>query len=161
DTTRKVFSAVGPSMMSQPVSIASEPRLKAPRRNSRRDGCGNSFAASLIRSLASTPGGALRFWGIGFPLSPKYNGAQAVWHEQRKDDMDGKKSQDCRNGEEVDITCGVIAAEQHGQIFELHRFPDRQPGQNDDDAGHEHAGIEQALYRIVDGEVVMGEPPAQ
>jgi hypothetical protein len=48
-------------MMSQPVSIASEPRLAAPRRNSRRDGAGNSFAASLIRSLPSTPGGALRF----------------------------------------------------------------------------------------------------
>ena len=51
-------------MMSQPVSVASAPRLAAPRRNSRRDGSGNSFAASLIRSFGSTPGIFLRSRGI-------------------------------------------------------------------------------------------------
>ena len=51
-------------MMSQPVSVASAPRLAAPRRNSRRDGSGNSFAASLIKSFGSTPGIFLRSRGI-------------------------------------------------------------------------------------------------
>ncbi len=68
EITRSTFSEVGPSMMSQPVSIDSAPRLAAPRRKLRRDDCGNSFAASLIRSFGSTPGGDLRRRDMPFSL---------------------------------------------------------------------------------------------
>src|SRR5579872_1507311 len=56
--------AVSWSTMSQPVRRVMAPRLVAPRRNSRRDGSGRSLAASLIRSLGSTPGMTFRIFGI-------------------------------------------------------------------------------------------------
>src|ERR1700730_9842184 len=105
ETTRSALSAVGPSMISQPVSVASAPRLAAPRRNSRRDGSGKSFAASLIKSFGSTPGIFLRSRGItcSSNLPTNDHSAQTLWHDQRQRHVNGQKSHDRRHGEKVDI----------------------------------------------------------
>src|SRR5580693_715434 len=117
ETTRSALSAVGPSMMSQPVSIASAPRLVAPRRNSRRDGSGNSLAASLIRSFGSTPGGGFRGRATTFFSSPaEDHRAQAFRHDQCEHNMDGQKHDDSGHREKVHITRDVIAAEKNGQV---------------------------------------------
>src|SRR5580700_3682444 len=83
EITRSALSAVGPSMMSQPVSVASAPRLAAPRRNRRRDGSGSSLAASLIRSFGSTPGIFLRSRAMvrSSNSAADDHGAQALRHE--------------------------------------------------------------------------------
>src|SRR5262245_9610503 len=102
--------------MSQPVKNVMAPRLVAPRRNSRRDGSGSSFAASLISSFGSTPGITFRAFGIGLSLVPlgcrsrqpilrvttprlpprlgrepsatDYHRAQTLRHQDREDDVD-------------------------------------------------------------------------
>jgi hypothetical protein len=55
------FAALSWSTISQPVSSVMAPRLVAPRRKTRRDGSGSSFAASLISSLHRT---LLRFGAL-------------------------------------------------------------------------------------------------
>src|SRR5271167_3314606 len=106
--TRSALSDVSLSTISQPVSMASAPRLVAPRRNSRRDGAGMSFAASLIRSLVSTPGICLR--GRDIVSSPAFNarrssskdhGAQALRHKKRERNVHGQEADDRRHGEEM------------------------------------------------------------
>src|ERR1700722_12311498 len=84
ETTRSALSAVGPSMISQPVSVASAPRLAAPRKNSRRDGSGRRFAASLNKSFGSTPGifFALARHCLLLTLPAEDHGAQALRHDQ-------------------------------------------------------------------------------
>src|SRR5579859_3977809 len=126
---RSAFSDVSPSMMSQPLSMASAPRLAAPRRNSRRDGSGKSLPASLIRSFASTPGTDLRWRAIVLvPFSAADDhGAQALGHQHGQGHMHDEKSHDRSHGGEMDIACGVVAAEKAGQPLELDRLPDRQP----------------------------------
>src|SRR5215469_13209590 len=101
EITRSALSALGPSMMSQPVSVASAPRLAAPRRNRRRDGSGNSLAASLIRSFGSTPGIFLRSRGIVFSSAADDHGAQTLRHQQRQRHMHGQKADDLRHGQEM------------------------------------------------------------
>src|ERR1700759_3973179 len=92
ETTRSALSAACPSMMSQPVSVASAPRLAAPRRKSRRDGSGNNLPASLIRCLGSTPGTGLRDFGIvltaHFFSTPYDHRAQTLRHQERECDVD-------------------------------------------------------------------------
>ena len=46
-----------------------------------------------------------------------------------------KKSHDRRHGEEMDVAGEVVAAEERGEVLELHRLPDRKARQHDDDAG--------------------------
>src|SRR5579863_3719815 len=95
ETTRSAFSDVGPSMISQPVSIASAPRLVAPRRNSRRDGAGKSLAASVMRRFGSTPFIGWRGRDIAFsPSTAEDHGAQALRHDQRQRHMHGEEADD-------------------------------------------------------------------
>src|SRR6185437_6260561 len=138
---RNTPSAVLPSMMSQPVRKASAPRLAAPRRKPRRAGSGISLAASLISSLGSTPGMILR-WRMGVSLPSRDHGAQAPGHQQREQHMHGQKSDDCRHGEEMHVARKIITAEQRSQLLELHRLPDREAGQHDQDAAQDDASIE-------------------
>src|SRR5262245_10589547 len=129
-------------MMSQPVRKASAPRLAPPRRNSRRVGSGISVAASLMSSLASTPGGFLRMRDMAsLPLTTGDHGAQALRHDQCHDDVDHQEADDRGHGEEVHIARGIVTAEDSGQLLQLDRFPDRKPGQYDDDAGQDHPQI--------------------
>src|SRR5580692_7762281 len=120
--TRNTLSEVGPSTMSHPVSIDRAPRLTAPRRNVRREDCGKSFAASLIRSFWSTPDAGFRERAIEiFPSAPEDNRAQAFRQEQRQRDMDRQERHDRGHCKEVHVTCGVITTEEIGEIFQLHR----------------------------------------
>src|SRR6516164_9632580 len=98
------FSAVRLSTMSHPVSIVTAPRPAAPRRNVRRDGSGNSFAASLIRSFGSTPGTALRIFPMLFSrsaLAAADHRTQALRHQEGEHDVHQKKRYDRRHGEEM------------------------------------------------------------
>src|SRR5271169_4961549 len=159
--TRNTFSDVGPSTMSQPVNIDSAPRLTAPRRNRRREDCGNNFAASLTRSFGSMPDAVLRGLAILFPSASKDHRAQALRHQKRERNMDRQKRHDRGYGEEVHVTRPVVTAEQRSEIFELHRLPDRSTGQRDDDAGQNDAEIKQPLHGVVDGKIVVRELAAQ
>src|SRR5450631_3469654 len=116
---RSTASAVSPSMMSQPVRKASAPRLAAPRRKPRRAGSGINLAASLIRSLGSTPGIILR-WRMMILLSPHDHGAQVLRHDQRQCHMHDQKSEDRAHCEEMHVAGDIVAAEQRGQFLELH-----------------------------------------
>src|SRR5215831_12285760 len=150
DTLRNTFSAVSPSMMSQPVRNASAPRLAAPRRNERRAGSGINLAASLIRSLGSTPGMSLR---ARILLLSNYHGTQALRHQQREQHVDAKKADDRAHCDKVHIAGEIVAAEQRGQFLKLHRLPDRQAGQHDDNAAQNDAGVEQLLHGVVVREI--------
>src|SRR5438270_8836515 len=125
--------------MSQPVRKASAPRLAPPRRNRRRVGSGMSFAASLARRWASTPGGFLRMrdilgiWSLSW-LSAGDHGVQRLRYERAHDDVNDEKGDDCRHGEEVHVACCRITAEQSGEFLQLHRLPNGETRQHDHDA---------------------------
>src|SRR6266436_9663406 len=132
-------SADALSTMSQPVRNASAPRLAPPRRNRRRVGPGMSFAASLTRRRASTPGGFFRMrdmLGSGTLswLSADDHGAQRFRDEKAHDDVNDEKGDDCSHGEEVHVACRRITAEQSGEFLQLHRLPDGETRQHDHDA---------------------------
>src|SRR5271165_6997726 len=150
-------------MMSQPVSKASVPRLAPPRRNSRRAGSGTSFAASLSRSLASTPGGGLRLRDISssFNSTARDDGAQAARHQQRHAYVDDEKADNRRHGAEMHVARSIVSAEECGQPLKLNRLPDGYAGQHDDDAGKDHAEIEELLHGVIDGKVGVGELAAE
>src|SRR5256885_1908336 len=116
-------------MMSQPVRKVSAPRLAPPRRNSRRVGSGRSFAASLIRSFGSTPGIGLRMRGMRFLLTSGDHGAQTFWHHEGHDDVDHDEAHDRCHGKEMHVAGGVVAAEQRGELLQLHRPPDTEAPQ--------------------------------
>src|SRR5215470_5770028 len=145
-------------MMSQPVRNVSAPRLAPPRRNSRRVGSGMSLVASLIRSLGSTPGITLRMRGMAPSLSSDDHGTQRLRHDEGHDDVNEQETNNRRHGEEMDITGRIIAAEQRGELLQLHRLPDREPRQHDDHTSDDDAEIEELLHGVVDREVGMAEP---
>src|SRR5208283_3692327 len=164
EMTRSAFSELSPSMISQPLSTASAPRLAAPRRKNRRDGSGSNLAASLIRSFGSTPGSGLRRRVTDF--SPRLSAAgqhraQALRHQNGERHMHDQERNDGRHGGEVHITRGIVAAEETGQMLQLHRLPDRHPRQHDDETGEQDAQIEKLLHCVVDREIVMREAAAQ
>ena len=144
---RSTPSAVSPSMMSQPVRKVSAPRLAAPRRKLRRIGSGNSLPASVIRSFGSTPGMILRMRMAHFPVD---HGAQALGHQQRQQDVHHQEADDRRHGEEVHVARSIVAAEQRGQLLELHRLPDRKARTARSRCPHNDAGIKQLLHGVVD-----------
>src|ERR1700690_3441801 len=119
---RSTASALSPSMMSQPVRKASAPRLAAPRRKPRRAGSGINLAASLIRSLGSTPG-IILFWRM--MLFPRDHGAQALQHQQCQRYMHAEESDDRAHCDKMHVAGKIVAAEQRGQFLQLHRLPDR------------------------------------
>src|SRR5262245_447407 len=95
-------------MMSQPASAASAPRLAPPRRNSRRVGCGISFAASLISSPGSMPGGAFRMRdmvlvSLRLNLPPDDHGAQALRHQDRHHHVHDQEADNRGHRQEMDI----------------------------------------------------------
>src|SRR5580704_9419115 len=150
-------------MMSQPVSMATAPRLAAPRRNSRRDGSGSSLPASLIKSFGSTPGICLRWRDIIFSTGSAANDhrAQAFWHEDREQYVHSQESYDrCHRGE-VHVARGIVAAEECREPPELHRLPDRYARKHDHTAGQQHTNIEKLLHRIINRKVVVRELAAQ
>src|ERR1700722_15053618 len=117
EMTRSAFSDVSPSTISQPLSTASAPRLAAPRRKNRRDGSGKSLPASSIRGLGASPGKTLRFRALdsSVPSSADDHRAQALGHQERQAHMHDQKRDDRRHRGEVDITRGVVTAEEAGQ----------------------------------------------
>src|SRR3972149_1627871 len=135
---RRIPSAVSPSIMSQPVRKVSAPRLAAPRRKLRRIGSGSSLPASLISSLGSTPGMIL-CWRMMLLLLSGDHRAHALRHDERQRHMHEQETDDRRHGEEMHVTAKVVTAEQRGQLLKLHRLPDRQTRQHDNDAGEDHA----------------------
>src|SRR5262245_33019826 len=90
-------------------------------------------------------------------LSSDYHRTQTLWHDQCQRDMHGKEPDDRNHCEEMQVACCVISAEQSCKFLELDRLPDRQAGKHDDDAGQDHAGIEQFLHGVVAREIVMRE----
>src|SRR5436305_15338663 len=103
-------------MMSQPDSNASAPRLAPPRKNARRAGSGISFAASLISSLGSTPGGFLRKRAITSSSTTRHHGAQALRHRERHHDVHHQERRDRAHGEEMHVPRRVITAEHRGEL---------------------------------------------
>ena len=56
---------------------------------------------------------------------------------------------------------GLKIVEQRRQLGELHRLPDREPGEDDDNANQHDADIEHLLDRVVAGEIVVPETQCQ
>src|SRR5689334_9419544 len=132
---RSAFSADGRSTMSQPVSRLSAPMLAALRRNNRRDGPGSSLPASLTRRPLSTSGARLQAGRMFPPSAAADHGAQTPGHEEGHDDMDDEEQDHRCHGEEMHPSCAFVAAEQGGQLLQLHGLPNGEAGGNDDDAG--------------------------
>ena len=63
---------------------------------------------------------------ISHDLFPDNHRAQAFRHQQRKRNVHHQKPDDQRHAGEMDVARDVIAAEDRGEILELHRLPDRQ-----------------------------------
>ena len=72
-----------------------------------------------------------------------------------------RNSDDRRHGEEMHQPRALVAAEQGRQLLQLHRLPDGEAGGDDDDAGQQHAGIEQPSARRCSGEIVVAEPAGE
>src|SRR5450631_3292612 len=145
----------------QPVSNVSAPKLAPPAIKRRRARSGIRRAASLTSSCLSTPGiRSERSWPMICPPR-KYrsaaddHGAQAFRHQHGERDVNHQEADDRRHAEEVDVTGDIVAAEQCRQVLQLHRLPDRQSRQHDDDSDRDDAGIEQLLNIIVLCQVVM------
>src|ERR1700693_819310 len=119
---RRAFWAEPPTMMSQPVSSATAPRLAPPRRNRRRAGSGSSLAASRASSLASTPGMPARAMLILSAAAD--HRPQAPRNHERHHDVNRQEGHDRRHGEEMHQPRIVIAAEQRSELAQLHRLPD-------------------------------------
>ena len=68
-----------------------------------------------------------------------------------------EESDDRAHGEEMHVAGKIVAAEQRGQFLELHRLPDRQARQHDQDAAQDHAGVKHLLHGVVVREIVMRE----
>src|SRR5579871_3159294 len=160
EIARSALSADTPSTTSQPARNATAPRLAPPRKNARRAGLGRSCTASFTRSFGSTPGAPLRLRIV--PLLPSNNHrAQAFRHEHGKQHVDHEKGDDRAHGEEVHDARIVITTEDEGQFLELHRLPDRKPGQHDDYGREDHAEIKKPLYGVVDGQILVREAEAE
>src|ERR1700680_5149329 len=158
ETFASIRSAKKLSETSQPVSSVSAPKLAPPAMKRRRARSGINFVASLTSSCLSTPGirsERSRPMTYLLELASDDHGAQAFRHQHRQRDMHDQERDDRRHADKVDVTRDVIAAEQRGQILQLHRLPDRKHRQ------HDHAGIEQLLHVIVSAEVVMRELEGQ
>src|SRR5438105_12634077 len=139
--------------MSQPVSKASAPRLAPPRRKARRAGSGISFAASLIRSWASTPDEVLRdiFLICCSPSATGDHRTQAARHQQGHDHVDHEKASYRGHGKEVHVASGIVSTEERRELLHLHRFPDGKSGKHNDDAGDNDTEIKKPLNRVIDG----------
>jgi hypothetical protein len=94
ETTRSALSAVGPSMMSQPVRVASAPRLAAQEQPPRR--IGQEFCCVLDQKLRIDAGDFFALTGHRqfLKLPANDHGAQALRHDQRQRHVDGQKSHD-------------------------------------------------------------------
>ena len=75
--------------------------------------------------------------------------------------MDHEKADDRRHAEEMHEPDGLEAAEQRRQLGELHRFPQRQPGDHDEDADRHNAEIENLLHGVVMRQILVREAKAQ
>src|SRR6202035_1182117 len=149
------------SVTLQPVKSVSAPRLAPPAMKRRRAGSGSSLAASLTSSFWSTPGMSSErsrpMMSSPRILAADDHGAQALRHQHRQRDVHDQERADQRHADEVDIARDVVAAEQGRQVLQLHRLPDRKPGQYDHDADHDDTRVQQLLDVIIPGEVVMLE----
>src|ERR1700730_15999431 len=136
ETFFSMSSAEKLSDTSQPVSSVSAPRLAPPAMKRRRARFGIIFTASRTSSFLSTPGirsERRRPIVSSSKLAADDHGAQAFRHQHRQRDMHHQERDDRRHAEEMNETRDVIAAEQRGQPLHLHRLPDRQSRQHDDD----------------------------
>src|SRR3954452_6266070 len=136
ETCFSISSAENWSVTSQPVSSVNAPKLAPPEMKRRRVRSGMVLTASLSSKLLSTPGiRRLRKRPMIRLLAADDHGAKALRHQKCERDMNHDESDDNRHAEEVDVTGGVVATEQRGQILQLHRLPDRKSRQHDQDAG--------------------------
>src|SRR5437588_11927999 len=163
ETFFNTSSAEKLSVTSQPVNSVSAPKLAPPAMKRRRARSGITFTASLTNNFLSTPGiRSERMRPMTCPpLASDEHGAQAFRHQHRKHDMNDQKRNDQAHADEVNVTRNIVTAEQRRQPLQLHRFPDRQAREHDDDADHDDAGIEQLLHVIVFGQIVMRELEGQ
>src|SRR5215475_3410953 len=136
EMARKAFSALRLSVMSQPVSMASDPKPSDWRRNVRRVGRSSLRAASLMRSFAST---TARRWMpvMTDPSTSPQHRQQAARHEQRHGDMDEDEQGDRRHGQEMHDARTLIPAEEGRERLQLHGLPDGEAGEHDDDQGQD------------------------
>src|SRR6476659_266442 len=144
ETCFSISSAEKLSETSQPVSSVRAPRLAPPEMKRRRVRSGMVLTASLISSVLSTPGiRRLRMRPIVSSSTTDDHGAQALRHQECERDMNHHEGDDQRHADEMDVTRGVVTAEQRRQILQLHRLPDRKTRQHNQDADHDHAGIQE------------------
>ena len=72
-----------------------------------------------------------------------------------------KKSDDRGHAQEVHHPGRLKTAEQGGELGELHRLPQREAGDHDEDADRHDAEIENFLNGVVVRQIVVAETEAQ
>ena len=65
--------------------------------------------------------------GIAAPQRPVIMARRLFGTSERHDHVDDQKADDRRHGEEMHVARALVAAEQRGQLLQLHRLPDREP----------------------------------
>ncbi|KOT10965.1 hypothetical protein DM77_2837 [Burkholderia mallei] len=86
---------------------------------------------------------------------------QRARHERRHRDMHDEERDEKRHRPEVHDARAVVAAEPLAQQRELHRFPDHEPGQHEQREIGDRRDVRGALERVVHGQIVVRQPPAQ
>src|SRR5215475_3437483 len=160
EMARRALSALRLSVMSQPVSMASDPKPSDWRRKARRVGRSSRRAASLMRSFVSTAARRCMRVMTDSSTSPQHR-QQAARNEQRHGDMDEDEQGDRRHGQEMHDAGALIAAEDSRERLQLHGLPDGEAGEHDDDERQDDADIEGALHHVVGREVGVREPAAE
>jgi hypothetical protein len=78
-------------------------------------------------------------------------------HDQRQRDMNDQEQHDRGHAEKMHEPCGLKVVEQRRELRELHRLPDRETGEDDEDTDQHDADVKKLLHGVVAGEVVVLE----
>ena len=89
------------------------------------------------------------------------HGDEALRHQQRQRHVNDDERHDRRHAEKMHQPDVLETAEQAGQLGELHRLPQRQAGNHDQDADQHDAEIEHLLHGVVMREIVMAQTKPQ
>ena len=128
-------AAIDPLDEAPVLSAARSGRCRACGRKIERDGVRIVMSCSSAGLIGSSCGG-----GFARDLrTAGHHGHQRMRHQQRQRDVHHDERHDRGHAEEMDEPRVLEAAEQRQQLGELDRLPDRQPGNDDHDAGREHA----------------------
>ena len=63
--------------------------------------------------------------------------------------MHSEKSHNTTHHGKMDVACQRISAKEPGEPAELHRLPDREPGEYGKAEAKDHRGVKQTLHGIV------------